>query len=169
MAQSTDFILNLASIPEGEFEREFRCGIELFQNMENDAVSEADLQIRLDGEHRNDVYKCLFSIKGYISIPCDRCLDPMKFDLDVDYELAIRYADEYDDSRDALLVLPWSQRQFDIAPVIYDTVLLSIPLRHVHPEGECNQEMIGKITLHSIDAPAESEQEITKDPQDLDI
>ena len=42
-------------------------------------------------------------------------------------------------------VIPGHRRELDLTPLMRDTVLLTIPLMHVHPEGACNAQMLNKL------------------------
>ncbi len=83
----------------------------------------------------------------------------MRFDIDDYYDVTVRYGEEYDE-KDDTIIIPESDVDFDLSPMIADTILLSIPLRHVHPEGECNPEMEKIMKEHSSDAPKEEDEDI---------
>lgn len=152
------YSLPLATIPEGEYEREFRCDTEFFRAMENDVIS-GDVSVHLDLTRRGDSYRCLFSFEGKLEIPCDRCLSPMDFPVDTEYPLTIRYGEEYNDETDGVIVVPESTRDFDLSGILYDTILLTLPLRLVHPEGECDAEMEEIIRSHTATEDSESLEE----------
>lgn len=140
--------MDLAGLTDGIHERDFRIGKEFFEQMENSDILDADVDVHVDIEKRHGGYSLTFETAGTLSVPCDRCLDAMQIPAEADYDLTVRYGEEYDDSTDNLLILPYSQTRLDLAPIIYDTLMLTIPLRCVHPEGECNAEMtdaLGKL------------------------
>ncbi len=94
-----------------------------------------------------------------MEVPCDRCLDPVSHEVDTDYDVVVRYGEEYDDSGDNLLILPYSANRLNVAGIIYDTLLLTIPLRCVHAEGECNPEMAEALREHNSSADYDEEEE----------
>lgn len=89
-------------------------------------------------------------LQGWLSVACDRCLDPMRVPVDTVYELKVKYGYEFDDSTEGLLILPENQPDLDLAPLLYDTAILSIPMRCVHPEGECNKAMSELLEEHDL-------------------
>lgn len=145
MAKDNTYEIDLASLKEGSSEFDFRISKEFFEKMENSDILDADVDVHLDINKRHGGYELKFATEGTLTVPCDRCLDPLQIPADADYDLVIRYGEEYDDSKDNLLVLPYSRTRFDVAPVIYDTLMLTIPLRCVHPDGECNPEMTARL------------------------
>ena len=64
------------------------------------------------------------------------------------YHISVRYGDEYNDESDDLLVIPEADNYLNTAYMIYDTVVLSIPIKHVHPMGKCNRQMSAMLKKH---------------------
>ncbi len=132
---------------------------DFFTSRGNDDVKEADVTAYVDIDVRHGAYVIGITCQGWIEIPCDRCLDPMRLEVDDDYDVTVRYGEEYDEKEDTI-ILPESEVNFDLSPLIADTILLSIPLRHVHPEGECNPEMKEIMKKHSSESVELEEEDI---------
>lgn len=148
----------MAAAPEGVTEQDFTIGRRFFSDMENTDVLDSDVKVHLRLEHKNDAYYCRFTLKGAMLIPCDRCLDPMEHPVDTALDIVVKYGYEYDDSSDDVLVLPQSEAFFDASGLLYDTLILTVPMRHVHPQGACNPAMTEALQAHGGDAadpPAE--------------
>ena len=69
-----------------------------------------------------------------------------------------------------MLTVPQSWWELDLQPLMRDTVLLTIPIMHVHPEGGCNSAMMEQLSTHSaIDlADDEAMREAAGDAADTD-
>lgn len=148
MGKFTAYKVNLAGKSDGHYEQDFEIGKEFFENMENNDILTADIRVHLDMDKRNDAYYCVFRCKGMLQIPCDRCLDPMDHEVDTEYRVTVKYGDSYDDGADNLLVIPYSNQYLNVAYMLYDTILLTIPIRHVHPQGKCNRAMLEALRKH---------------------
>ena len=109
--------------------------------MENPDIIASDVHVHLDLEKKNDSYDCTFTCKGLMQVPCDRCLDPIDIDADTTYHITVKYGEDYNDETDDLLIIPQSDTYINVAYMLYDTLVLTIPLRHVHPLGKCNRAM----------------------------
>ncbi len=96
--------------------------------------------------------------KGMLQIPCDRCLDPLDHEVDTEYHVIVKYGENYDDGADNLLVIPYSNSYLNVAYILYDTILLTIPLRHVHPMGKCNRAMAAVLSRHKGGGDEETEE-----------
>lgn len=151
MGKFSQYKVQLASKTDGRHEQDFVCDTEFFRNMENDDVADADIKVHLDLEKKNDAYVLVFTCKGMMHIPCDRCLDPMEHPVDTTYRLTVRYGERYDESDD-VLIIPHGDTYLNVAYMLHDTVMLTVPLRHVHPAGQCNRAMSAVLSRHNAEA-----------------
>lgn len=169
MGKFTEYKLPLKSLPEGSHEFSYRLGKTFFTNMENTDVHDADLLVTLQVTHKADLYDLDFHIEGTVTLICDRCLDNLEIPVDTSYRIGVRYGDDYDDSSDDLLIIPMSDNYLNVAYMIYDTAVLAIPMRHVHPLGKCNRQMSAMLKKHrartadDIDEALEEMSEATDD------
>ena len=93
-----------------------------------------------------------FHMDGFVIIPCDRCLENFKLDLNFDKQLFVIFADETSDITDIddRMNLSRKEDKINLAKHFYDYITLQIPLQKVHPDDEngystCNPEMLDKI------------------------
>ncbi len=141
-------------MPEGVETFDYHLDKTFFTNMENVDVREADLDVKLTVVNRGGIYNLDFAITGNVTLLCDRCLDDLVLPIDAPYHIAVKYGDCYNDESDELLEIPESDNYLNVAYMIYDTVALAIPIKHVHPLGKCNRAMsaiLKKHRAHSID------------------
>lgn len=128
---------------------EYTLDSEFFRNMESEDILRGNVKIDLSVNCKADYYELDFTLKGVIYIPCDRCLDEMEHEVDTTYHLCVKYGDGYNDENDELLIIPESDAYLNISYMVYDTVALTIPLKHVHPVGKCNKGMTQHLKLHA--------------------
>lgn len=171
MGKFTDFKLMLKSLPLGKHTFEYHLDKTFFQNMDNSDVRNADCKVVLDVNHRAECYELHFHLTGVLTLLCDRCLDELPVEVDTTYDLTVKYGPDYNDDSDTLLVIPESDNSLNVAYMIYDTAVLAIPPRHVHPMGKCNKAMSALYKKHSRpadDEDAELEDELMAEMDDLD-
>ena len=148
MGKFQKFKIQLAGLGEGVYERDFKIDTDFFRNMECNDVIDADVDVHMRLEHKHGTYYCHFELKGMMHIPCDRCLDPMEHPVDTTFDIAVKYGPEFDDSSDDVLIIPETDACLNVAYMLYDTMILTIPIRHVHPQGGCNKAMAGVLQRH---------------------
>lgn len=160
MGKFTEFKQPLKSMPEGSQTFNYHLGKEFFANMESEDIHDADLNVDLTVDHKADIYALSFNIEGIITLICDRCLDNLEFPIDVNYAINVKYGDDYNDDSDDLLIIPEGDNYLNVAYMIYDTVALAIPMKHVHPLGKCNRQMSQMLKKHRATAADEEEAEL---------
>ncbi len=82
------------------------------------------------------------TVKGTLSLTCQRCLGALAFPVDVRSDLLLLQdesefadiVDEDDDSVDAVVAAP----RMSVAALVEDEVILALPYAPRHPEGECS-------------------------------
>ena len=169
MGKFTAFKLPLKSLGEGTHEFDYKLDKQFFVNMEYADVRDADLDVHLTVTHHNDLYHLIFDVKGTVTLLCDRCLDDLILPIDTQYVIDVEYGDSYNDESDGLLIIPQSDNYLNVAYMLFDTVVLCIPMKHVHPMGKCNRAMsalLKKHRAHGSGEDAELEDEILDSIED---
>lgn len=138
--------LPLKTLSVGVQEFNYHLDAAFFNDVEATDVREASVDAVVKVDRKDDeIYQLSFEFSGEITIPCDRCLDDMQLPVATTYNLTVKEGEEYDDSDDEVLVIPGHWRELDLTPLMRDTVLLTIPIMHAHPEGECNPQMLDRL------------------------
>jgi uncharacterized metal-binding protein YceD (DUF177 family) len=96
-------------------------------------------------------FELSIELKGFVSVMCDRCLDMMDIDIETESSLIVKFGDEYNDVDDKLIIIPEKEGIINIAWYLYECLVLSIPIQHIHPKGKCNKEMEQKLQTYSTD------------------
>jgi len=143
------FKLPLRGMEPGIHTFEYELDSEFFRNMESADIHKGNVKVELTVNCRSDYYELDFVLKGIVDIPCDRCLDEMEHEVDTTYHLCVKYGESFSDESDELLIIPESDNYLNIAYMLYDSVALTIPLKHVHPAGKCNRGMSEQLRKHS--------------------
>ena len=162
------FKLNLKALPFDSQSVNYRLGVDFFPGDEPTEVSAADVDVEIEVTRKSERdYALTMTCRGTLGIPCDRCLEPMEHHVDTTYHLNIRQeGEELDDSRDTVLVLPEAWHELDLAPIIRDTVLLTIPIMHTHDPGKCNPLMLERLSEHEASDHNDIENENENAPAD---
>lgn len=94
---------------------------QFFASFENSEIKDADLDIAVDID--NDEFEIAVEcrIQGTVTVICDRCLEDLVLPVSTSFE---------------------EDETLDLNQDIYDFVCLSLPMRRVHPDGECNEETL---------------------------
>ena len=137
-------------LKEGNHVFDFHIGRSFFEHFENSLIEEADAQATIILEKRSSFMTLELRITGTVRLTCDRCLEPYDQPVENSARLYIKFGDAGQEGEDDVIWLHPEDYQFNVAQLIYEYLILSIPLRHVHPSvaggpGSCNPEMLKKL------------------------
>lgn len=166
MGKFSAFNLPLKSLPVGTHNFKFHLDKTFFENMESADVRGAALDVDLTVDHRNDVYDLSFEVSGVAVVACDRCLDDLELPIDARYHVVVKYGDDFRDDSDEFIEIPESDNYLNVAYMIYDTVSLAIPIKHVHPLGKCNRAMSSLLKKHRAHTPDDPDAELEDELMD---
>lgn len=139
--------LPLKSMPFGTQEFTYHLDGAFFNEIEHSEVTSGSVDVALKVvRNKEEMMELEFVCRGTITVPCDRCLDDMELAVDTTYNLTVKPGEDYDDSVDNVLEVPAHWRELDLAPLMRDTVLLTIPIMHSHEDpSQCNSLMMERL------------------------
>lgn len=153
--------LDIKLLPEGDSAVTVSLGKEFFSAIEDSEITQGD--VRVDVSIRKTIHfsDVTFRAIGTVEIPCDRCLDPMEQPIDAEQHLTVKFGSEYSEMDD-LITVTEEDPVLDLSWLVYEAVILNLPVKHVHAPGKCNRAMIQLLKEHSAtrsDDTAEEQQE----------
>lgn len=146
--------LKIKTLPFGIHTVECHLDEAFFNTDEQAEVRRADVDVTVEVNRKSENTCHLeISCHGTVTTACDRCLDDLDLPVDVDYHLNVeQMGTELDDTRDDLLIVPSDWRELDAAPLVRDTVLLSLPMTRCHEnEDDCNPAMLDMLDSHRVE------------------
>lgn len=131
---------------------------DFFKNtVEQDEIEGGTLQVHLRAWHSaGDCFTFHYKGEGTIIVPCDRCLDSTEVYINFDEIVKVAYEDESQQSDDNLILIPFSQANYDIAWDLYEAIALNCPIQRVHPDGFCNADMLARFSTEEEDDTEEA-------------
>ena len=110
------------------------------------------------------------TITGEVICECDRCLEDCTIPVDYEGHLVVRLSDQQGEYDGDVMWLNPQENEVDLTQYIYESIVLSLPYQRIHPEGECNPDMLAHITVVSEQELQEMEQraESVTDPHGID-
>jgi len=85
------------------------------------------------------------SFSGILETICDSCGDDLSLEIENDLKQYVKFGIEEDNDNDEIIVIPFEAYQISVLQPIYECLVLSIPLKRAHNEGECNAESLKKL------------------------
>lgn len=152
-------IIPFAGLKDGNHSFQFEIDTAFFQQFEYTLIEAGDVTVNILLNKKINMLTANFEIFGKIETNCDRCTEALTIDIENNFKLVFKFGNE-DSNNENLVVLPPSAYELHLDNHIYEFINLCLPLKKIHPEGGCNQEMINlmeKYVINSFDEKEDQE------------
>lgn len=154
--------IRFVGLKAGVHEFSYEIDSTFFALFEHALIGEGKLQAEAKLDKSETEMTVDLTLKGEITMPCDRCLEKLQMPIDVTESLLIKFGDP-DNSTDEIVYLPDNSISFNMAQFIYELASLQVPLRVVCGENsipDCGQQFDLIVDEESAPEPEEEETEI---------
>lgn len=139
--------INLKDMSGDSQSFEFILDDEYFKKIDSPEVQRGHLTAKVKVVKKLTAFELEFLIEGTIVVPCNRCLDDMEQVISYKEKLKVKFGDKFDEI-DEIVIIPEVEGAINVAWFLYEFIVLNIPIKHVHPHGECNKTMVSKLRKH---------------------
>jgi uncharacterized protein len=138
------FKIPFVGLKLGKYEFELDVDNAFFETLSYSLIEKGDLKVWLDLEKKETMLLASFYVEGTVEMVCSRCNETMDADVEGELEIIYKFGHEpYDDEN--LIVISPDSFEIDVSQPIYELITVSLPLRPVHEEGKCDEEMVKLI------------------------
>lgn len=146
------FKIDLKSLQSAKDAHKYLIDDHFFEAIDNSLVQKGNLDAIVQVSKTTGGEFCVqIDIAGKVSVPCDLCLDEMEVPIDVAEEVRVKFGPE-DSETDTHVIVSESRGILDVAPLIYDYIVLAIPIHHVHADGQCNEKMSEQLKKYLVNS-----------------
>ncbi len=136
-----EYDLSFSGLKNGKHSFEFPINKEFFENFDTELDFENYEGIGyVDLDKHSNFMEAEILTKGKASLLCDYDTEPYEEEVENAFPLIIKFGEEYNDEDDEVLVLPEEAYQFSVAQYLYESVVLSIPLKRACSECLSNTD-----------------------------
>ncbi|HNW90390.1 MAG TPA: DUF177 domain-containing protein [Bacteroidales bacterium] len=144
------YILDFSGLEDGTHHFEYAVGMELFREYDFREINDCNMLVHIEMNKQPDMLELKFAFSGYVLCECDRCLEEYKQPLSGNERLLVKFGDKTDEPDDNIMIVPVQEHQINLSQFIYESIVLMLPVRKVHPEdkngkSDCNPEVIKKL------------------------
>ena len=150
MKELKEFVIPFVGLKEGIHDYAFDIDAEFFESFEYSEVEQGEIHVDVSMEKQERMLIFNFSIRGKVELPCDRCLSALELPVEGKERLIVKFGQEWMEESEEILVIPETDSHIDISSFIYEYIMLLLPYKRVHPEGEglCDQTIVDKLEQH---------------------
>jgi uncharacterized metal-binding protein YceD (DUF177 family) len=161
MAGGKEYKIQFVGLAAGKHEYDFKVTDSFFEGLEYSEIKKGNIRVDMTLLKQSAMMSLEFKISGTVKVPCDLCTEEFDMPITGDYKLIVKVggsdtANEDDD----IIMIAANEHELDLAQYIYEYIVLSLPIKRVHPDDEdgnstCDPEMIEKVKKYLTDDPGD--------------
>lgn len=169
MKVTNEFLIPFIGLKLGKHQFDFQINKTFFERFDYHEYEDCDIKATVILDKKSTMLELSFKHKGTVFVPCD--LTNEMFDLPIKgtLNLIVNFGEEFNNDNEELLILPHGEHQIDVSQYIYEMIVLSVPLKRIHPgikDGTLKTEALEKLTELSVnEQKEESNNEEEIDPR----
>ena len=147
---SNDYIINFKGLDVGSHYFEYKIDGTFFEAKGIQDFRKANVTAKVEMIKESTMLVFNFVFHGNVELECDRCLDRYEQQMKGTARLIVKFGDKAKEISEEILIVPFEAYQIDISQYLYEFIVLSLPVKHVHPDDKngfptCNPEMLERL------------------------
>jgi uncharacterized protein len=144
--RDNDYSIPINGLSAGKHTFDFAIGKSFFDEFENSKILDGKLVAIVELDKSVSLINVACSIKGSLLVECDRCLGELSYPLDITPRLIVKFVRTQDEpDNEEVMIMDAGESELDLRQFFYDYIYLSLPISCVHPEDECDPEVVAKL------------------------
>lgn len=167
MKNTKEYLIPFIGLKLGKHHFEYQISNAFFEIFDYDEYQDSKIKVNVVLEKKSTLLELRFNHKGVVNVPCDLTSEDFDLPIDGEMKLIVRFDEVYNNDNDELLILPHGEFEINIAQYIYEMIVLSVPLRRVHPgiqDGSLKTEALTKLNELAV----KEEKEESKEEENID-
>ena len=162
MKDLKEFTIPFKGLKIGKHQFEFELNNKFFEHFEYDEFNKSLIKLNVQLEKMSTLMEFTLDFRGHVNVACDVTNEPYDQDVFGTYQFVVKFGEEENNENEDLLILPHGSYEVNIQQFIYESVVLSLPLRRVHPgvaDGSLKSDILEKLEELSPETSKEQETE----------
>lgn len=152
-----EYILDLKHMFEDKVDRHFVLGDSYWDKADYADITSGSIEVDAHVKQMDEYFVLDVEVQGSVMAPCDRCLDEFPAPIEASIHLLVQLGPEDAEINDEVIAVDEVRGTLDLSILVAEMVVVSLPLVHIHPDGECNQEMSDRLADLSVTSVSDEE------------
>lgn len=143
-----EFIIPFIGLKLGKHHFDYQIDKSFFEHFEYDDFNDVNVKTVLVFEKKTTLLELHFKISGTVNVNCDISNEPYDQKIKGSFDMVVKFGDEYNDEHDDILIIPHAEYEINIAQYIYELIILSVPVKRIHPgikDGSLQSDILKKL------------------------
>lgn len=142
------FTIPFVGLKVGKHRFDYQIDNTFFLDFEYVEFNDADVKVDLELEKKSTLLELRFIIEGIVNVNCDLTNEPYNQPIKDTFDLVVKFGEEFNNDNEDILIIPHGEYQINVAQYIYELVVLSVPVKKIHPgveDGTLKSDILKKL------------------------
>jgi len=148
MKELNEFTIPFVGLKLGEHRLDFNISKSFFESFEYEEFNDVTIKLDVLLIKKNTMLEFTLAFEGVVNVNCDITNEPYNQDVSGSFHFVVNFGDTFNDENEALIIIPHGSYEFNIQQYIYESIVLAIPTRRVHPgieDGTLKSDILTKL------------------------
>ncbi|PWH83994.1 hypothetical protein DIS18_05455 [Algibacter marinivivus] len=163
-----EFTIPFVGLKIGKHHFDYKVKQTFFEHFEYDDFNDVNVSVNLELEKKTTLLELHFKISGWVNVNCDLTNEPYNQTIENEFDLVVKFGDEYNDENIDILIIPHGTYEVNIQQYIYELIILAVPIKRIHPgieDGTLDSEILEKLEELSPKLEKNKDKEEDIDPR----
>jgi len=169
MRDLKEFTIPFVGLKLGEHHFDFTIDNTFFEHFEYDEFNGATISLDVLLDKKTTFMEFTLTYKGDVNVNCDVTNESYNESVPGIYHFIVKFGDDFNDENEDLLQIPHGSYEVNIQQFIYESIILNLPSRRIHPgieDGTLQSDILDKLEELSPKATKEDTEEPQQGPTD---
>ena len=148
MRELKEFTIPFVGLKLGQHSFHFEITNSFFEHFEYDEFNATAIKLTALLDKKTTLLEFTLSFEGTVNVQCDITNEPFNQDISGTYHFVVKFGEAYNDENEDLLIIPHGSYEVNIQQYIYESIVLSLPSRLIHPgieDGSLKSDILDKL------------------------
>ncbi len=144
MKKFSNFNIPFTGLNLGNHLYDYKIDKAFFDLFEYCEINNGEFDVEVELEKKETMLILNFNLSGKVIIECDRCGSEVALPATYKDRIYIKFGEESTND-ESILLLPKNAHQVNIAELLEEFAVLSLPVRRVHEKGKCDRKALKRL------------------------
>lgn len=143
-----EYTIPFSGLKLGIHRFDFEITKAFFEYFEYEEFNDAAVDLEVILEKKSTFLEFTLNYKGTVNVNCDLTNEPFDQPIIGSYVFVVRFGEDFNDEAEDILIIPHGSFEVSIEQYVYESVILAVPLRRVHPgveDGTLKSDILDKL------------------------
>ena len=148
MSRSNQFLLKFVGLKDGDHKFEYKLDNNFFITHGYLDFNSCNINVKVQLIKKVTVLELNIIGDGITNINCTLSNESFDYIINSKMKVLVKFGEKYDDSNDELIILPYGSHTIELDQLLYEMIVLSMPIRNVHPgieDGSLKSDILNRL------------------------